>query len=418
MLKDGFFAIQNDRFGAFFTQLLPLAGYKAGLRLELIALLYSLSFVLLPLASFLFIDRVLKDSRTSLAYLMSLVIMTTHTFYWIQSELPQALAFLFIFVAYLERALRDDTISPVFLPVSSLLLLLVCFTHPLTIVPFAFVISYYLLKYPVRYRIILFLALGFIGQYGIRSLFFRTDYDSQAISVLQNILVYFPNYHDLQSNRNFLHYLAEDYQVFLLVFLAVCITLYLKRNMRLLICVLIFMLGHTLMVNVNYPNGADQFYLENQYCILAVMVAMPFVDLVIPSLENVRIQFALIGALCLIGLVRMYMAHEPYSERLEWNRRLLAQSESLPGKKVIIPAGMAPLDTLFMTWGSSYELWLLSTMEGGSSRSIIIEERSNEFDWALPAERSFIVKWGVFDYDELDARYFRFSDNSTYIRLQ
>lgn len=35
-----------------------------------------------------------------------------------------------------------------------------------------------------------------------------------------------------------------------------------------------------------------------------------------------------------------------------------------------------------MTWSSSYEFWLLSTIEEGVSRSIIIEEKENEFDWA------------------------------------
>lgn len=89
----------------------------------------------------------------------------------------------------------------------------------------------------------------------------------------------------------------------------------------------------------------------------------------------------------------------------------------LPQKKLIIPAQFAPMDTLLMTWGASYEFWLLSTLENNESRSIIIENDIYEFNWAKDNNKAFIAKWGNFDYQNLNKTYFKFNDTTRYERI-
>ena len=116
----------------------------------------------------------------------------------------------------------------------------------------------------------------------------------------------------------------------------------------------------------------------------------------------------------IIGLIRIYATHPMYTKRLNVYRNFLKATENSTQKKLIIPASVAPMNTLLMTWASSYEFWLLSTIEKGESRSVIIEEKPGEFDWAMPERNSFIAKWGLWKYDQLDKRYFIFQDSTQY----
>ncbi len=50
----------------------------------------------------------LKNSRVAIVYLLFIVFIATHTFYWIQSEFPQAISFLFIVIALLDNAVTSD----------------------------------------------------------------------------------------------------------------------------------------------------------------------------------------------------------------------------------------------------------------------------------------------------------------------
>lgn len=218
---------------------------------------------------------------------------------------------------------------------------------------------------------------------------------------------------NLQSNKNLLNYFVQDYY-----FVAIVLFFINRRHFLKAILISAFFLGYCLLVNVSYPHGADQFYIENLYLVLAVIIAVPFVYDVLPSIRNPKIQYAIIGLICVAGLIRIASTQSFYSDRLSWYSDILNSTESDSQQKIIIPETMVPMDTLMMTWGSSYEFWLLSTIEGGTSRSVIIEERPGEFDYALPAEKAFITKWGVFEYSALDNKYFNFRDTMGYVSFQ
>jgi len=418
ILKDGGFAIQNNRFGSFFTQLFPLVGSKLGFSLKALAIAYSMSFVILPFITFLIIQLILKNTRVSVAYLLFSIIMTTHTFYWIQSELPQAIAFLFIFIALWDNHKQDQSIPPRSLFLWSILLFTICFTHPLMLIIFTFVLTYYYISDPGKRGITTSIGFTFYAFYIIKSLFFRTPYDSQAMSGLKNILTLLPTFYELQSTKNLLTYFIFDY--YFLALLLIATLVYFIRQKKYLESLLIFgfFFGYCLLVNVSYPNGADQFYIENLYLVLAVIVALPFVFEVLPRISNPNIQIGVISLICLLGIIRIINTQSIYSDRLSWYREVITDTEDLPNKKIIIPVSEVPQDKLMMTWGSSYEFWLLSTIESGESRSIIIEEIPDEYNWALPGNNAFITKWGAFDYANLNSKYFIFRDSTGYMKLE
>lgn len=418
ILKDNDFAIQNNRFGAFFTQLFPLLGSKMGLSLKSIAIIYSASFVVLPFLVFLLIALVIKNHKVGMAYLLFAVIMTTHTFYWIQSELPQGIAFMFVFFALLDNILQKESISPYFILATNILMFLICFTHPLIFIPFYFLLLYLYFLFPQKQKIVKSIALSYFLMFFMKISFFKAPYDTQAMGGLKNIFSLFPHYINLQSNKNLLHYFIHDYYFIPLLLIAVLIFYFNERKYSILFLIILFFTGYCFLINICYPVGADQFYLENQYLILAILAGFPFAYEVLPRIKSTNLQTLIIAIICFVSILRINNAHQLYTHRLDWNKKLLAEFEHSPNRKIILPGRFAPKDTLLMTWGSSYEFWLLSTMEDGRSRSMIIEEKNNEFDWAMPANKSFITKWGSFEYSVLNKKYFNFTDTTSYIKFK
>ena len=416
ILKDRSFAIQNGRFGTAFTQLFPLSGAALGLSIHAVAKLYSAAFIVLPAVVFGLLLGPLKNQRMALAYLLFVVGMLTHTFFWTQSELPQTLAFLALFAGILEQQLNRENHSVFFLPVAQVLLITICFSNPLSPIAFFYLLFFFVLRYPQKRKMLIAVGSSFLLVWIVKSIFFSYPYDRQAMSGLKNFITLFPNYFNLRSNRNFLYYFLHDYYVVGLL-LVVLVVFYVRRQAWLQLALLLgFFVGYTALVNISNPSGANQFYIENQYLLLGFFTALPAAYDLLKHLRRPLYQQVVLGAIVLCCIGRIVLVHPFYRQRLRWNEDLLAQVATLPNKKIILPAEAAPLDTLLMTWGSSYEFWLLSTLNGGPAHSIIIEEKAGEFDPTLDRNKAFISKWGSFEYTELKEPYFPFTDTSYYVK--
>ncbi len=419
ILKDNDFAIQNYRFGAFFTQLFPLSSAYLGLNLKSITIAYSMSFVLLPFIVFLLILLILKNQKIAIAYLFFAVLMTTHTFYWIQSELPQAMAFFFIYLALFDNYLEGKKNNLyLYYSISLILISIFAFTHPLMLIPFSFTLFYFWIIYKNKRKEIYIQVFLFSIIYLIKAIFFKTKYDSQAMDGLHNFKKLFPDYFTLKSNLYFFHYLIKDYYFLLLFFIVTVIYFLRNRNFLKLTLVIAYFIATTLLINITYPNGANQFYIENQYQLLAYIVILPFTYEIYNFAKNKSIQFGIISLISLVCSFRIINTSDIYIARLNWNRNIISNTNNLSNKKLIIPNTQVPSDTLMMTWSTSYEIWLLSTIETDTSRSIIIEEQENEFDYALSSNKSFLTKWGSFDYTDLNPKYFHFFDTTNYVKLK
>lgn len=418
ILRTGAFAIQNNRICAFSTQLFPLFGSKLGLSLSAVALGYSLSFLLLYFGTFMVILMGLKNVRIAIAYLLFVMLITTHTFYWIQSELPQGVAFLFLLLALFDNWLNHHSKPFYFYFVLPILSLFVALAHPLLLFAFVFALLFFAVSHPQKIKQISAVSIPYFAVYFAKNLLFKSEYDSGAMSGLKNFLTLFPNYFFIPSNQEFLYYITHEYVFLFLLFVVVCGYYVVRKSYWKLALVVAFSLGYTLLINVSYANGSPSFYLENQYLLLTIFVGLPFATEVLPAIFTRNVQIIIIVAIVFSGIFRIYNGHHLYTERLNWYRSVLAETEGLPNKKIIYSSEVATPKSALMTWATPYEFWLLSTLESTESRSIVWEERPNEFDWTIGENRAFIGRWGVFDYDSLNKNYFHFNDTSYYVKLQ
>jgi len=410
IIKDNCLAIQVNRFVSFFTQGVAYSAMKLGLPLENIAQLYSLSFVVFQYLIFLVILKIAKDKWMALGLVLFNTLMVTHTFYWPTNELLQGMAVLFLFFALLNKSYNAEGFKKLLVHLLAIgSLITTCFAHPLLNIPVAFGLILIATKDIKQLKSTGLYFIGLVSLYIIKQIYFSNYYDAYSMEGLENFIKLFPNYYT-ESMHNFFNFLIRDYYLFMLALIA-CTIFYIKeRKFLRLALVLLSVVVYTLMINVSFPKNVNQFYIEAQYLILSVFVILPLVLDIIPSIKNEKLLIAGISIVLIISLIRIYSTHDLYTERLEWNRNLLAKSRAIGKDKLILMDKELPKETLLLTWAMAYETWIMSTVENGATQSIVALKNEKKLDEFMDQRKVFLSKWIQDTYFKHPRKYFIFPD--------
>ncbi len=404
--REGSFAFQNYRYGAAFTQLFPLTGYKLNLPLDTIMFMYSVGFVFYYVTCYWICGTILKQYSIALTLLLSQVLFVTDTFYWIQSELPQGLAMLMVMTALLLSTGAHQGLK---LAISAAVVLFAVFFHPLLWIPATFIFLYFAINREAPASKLIFFGgfvLFFLAFY-LRQRLLTAEYDRNAMKGADNFLELFP-WTNIATNRVFLRDCLGKF-VWIPVSLVAVSSLYIyQRKWLSLLLVIAFSGAYVLLVNTTFSNDMPAgFYMENLYLPLGVMLALPLVFDISPALQKRRLVLPMFGLVAATALIRMYLAHDTYTTRLNWQRNFLEQHA---GEKLLVAATPPMMDTLIMTWGTPYEFWLLSTTERDSTASIVITDNIEGIEYTHWERMSFVTQWNVVPYTELPVKYFKLAD--------
>ncbi|HRO42518.1 MAG TPA: hypothetical protein PL009_06770 [Flavipsychrobacter sp.] len=416
ILKDGEFAIQNYRFVAAGTQVFPLVGSMLGLPLDVIMKLYSVAFPLVFFGCYLVCGVWMKDKKGALLLLFTTLLFTTDTFYWIQSELQQGLAFLVVLFCWIY-SYRGNA-QGLFWIITACLCATVVFAHPLLLFPLAYGFLFFALiaeDVTLRKRVVITFAFTAVAWLA-KKFVFTTSYDDSAMGNLRKFITFFPDYFTLSTNKEFLKACVSKFYAFPIFLFVVVFYYFRQRQWRLLFLLLAFTGGYLLLINVSYEaTGATAYYMENMYLPLSIFVGLPMVYLVLSHPRMYSLASILIVLMVVGGVFRIWFFREPYVARLAWMQSLLQQHGN---EKLVIDEQDIPKEKLMMTWGTPYEFWLLSTSETGKTASIVITENAAQLNWTMDRKDAFVTVWGVFPYEEFGNNYFRFTDTiDTYQRL-
>ncbi|TVR79835.1 MAG: hypothetical protein EA409_08895 [Saprospirales bacterium] len=343
--------------------------------------------------------------------------MVSDTFFWIQSELPQGLAVMFLYYGLLLKKGNNPTFETLRNCFSLILLFVLVFAHPLLIFPVVFLGLYFSYSNGWTSRVSVYTA-AFLGMSVLKTLFIKTGYDSQAMSGLRNFKRFFPDYFSLNTQTDFLWWLLTDYYLLALGFgLLVYLLLKYKKTIPLFFY-LTFFLAYSFLINVSYAStGAEKFYLENMYLPLGVMTLIPLVDLLSAKrmfAKHLVIAIALIFALRIGAIISR---SEFYCDRVQYLLELIEDQRAAGQDKTILPESEVNMDLIMLSWGSSYEVWLLSTMDGSSTHSMLIVNDPETFVQSRDLGNSnvFFTLWATYYYDHLPPNYFNFDNrNDTY----
>lgn len=413
VIYQGGFAIQGGRFGAISTQIFPLLAVKLGASLKMVMLSYSMSFIAFPLILYFWLNKCLRIQIMPLCLALFYVLMVSHTFYWIQSELIQACALnLFFWGIVIER----KTITKGMYILLLLVLTGIVFTHPLAFIPFLFCLSFSFfsgVNKKVLYGALIIVVLLMIVKYGFLPV---QSYDAVSLTNGKN-LIHFYKFFSFISTRRFFKYCLTDYYLFPILLIGVSWLYYNKRDWSKLSLVWLFVLGYLVLVHSSYPWGPPQFHMESFYQILSIFVLLPFCYDFIPNLARKRNQSFLMLVILLLSfrIAHIGFKHQRYTERLHWMQTLLDRTKQVPGTQFAIAEADVPIKLVKNGWASPFETLLLSAIENpDSTRSVFIYNKDVDITSKLSKKSHLLTPFSDLPYESLPAAYFNLRDTGVY----
>ncbi len=415
MIRDGGFAIQVNRFAAVVTKIFPYLAIKLSLPLNIITLIYSMSFVIYNFIIFIVIAKYIKNLKWALFLLLFNILMISHTFYWPAIELNQGIAIMILYFSLLSKELKIN--KNILLIFMIILVPTVIFSHPLILIPFVFLSFYLYLFERGQYDLLLFRTGSAIAliSFIINKIFFRNWYDDMNMTRLDNFIKLFPDYFHIKSNADFFSYVIHDYYISLILLIVVVIWFIFKKKYLQLSYVLVFVLSYVLLVNISFPEGVPHFFAESKYILLSIFIIMPLVYDIFPKVPF-KTTFWILIFVIIVRVIHINNSHSLYTARLDILRNVIDETENFENKKLILYQDEFPMDTLLMSWASAYEFWILSALENKEQRSILIDENPGRFDSLLNKKDIFLEEWRVYHYKDMPVKYFLFDTTTTYMK--
>lgn len=413
IIKDNSFSVQRYRFVAIIPQILPVAAIKASLSLKWVLVAYSASFAIYHFICYVVCGSLFKNYKMALVLLLTHLVITTHTFFWGLSELLLGMSLMFPFFALLIHRANSKMNKILLWFLIFVGLITIVFSHPLVVIPFAFTWVYFFISKDVGIKKRDFITIGiiFVVLASTKAIFFTDKYESGSISQMTYFVSLFPNYFSTYSNTRFFTNWFHIYYWLPVLFLLVLIAYGYQRKWLKFSMVFTGCFVYLQIVNISYPGPhTPDFYRENMYIPLGLFLALPLVYDILPRI-NKTLTIGILILIASTGLFRIYEMRGSYKGRIDWFRGYMTENGN---RKIIGSALNMPQGTMIMSWASSYEFWLLSTIEKGESASIILEDNIDEYGWAYDNYRGFVTHWGVYKYKDLDPRYFKFTDTQTH----
>jgi len=385
MTNDGTFSIFVKRYSMALHQVLPLLAIKAGLNLSSVIFLYSISFPLLVYAAFLISYRKFENYTAAFLFFFTLS-AAAQTFFHAISETMQVILFSAFLYGWLEymAAQKFQLNRWVQFPVTTALILLVFFMHPVSVFFIGFVLVYFALdhelyRHPLPYfgmAVLLVLLAAKLLTTG------ESSHDAGFFEELKGINEILPN---ITSSYSFNFLIGRFFSFYLISFLALLtysfFAVYKKSYFKLLLtwaCVFAYLLVSLVI----YHEGDADHGMERSFLPLAFFCGLPFLhEVVFQSRAGRKVAVPLLAAISFWGFYEIYLQSEIFTQRFDELRGLLSVADRKEGDKFYLDGEDYNVNALIVPYGIAFETLLLSSLDGPEeSKTIFINQNTVEFE--------------------------------------
>ncbi len=425
IINDGWFHIEEHRYGSFISQLLPLVASKIHLPAKWVIILYSASFNLFYLGVGLLLYFRFRNYKLLILFALYLTLFTSATFYWPNNEVHQGMGWLFLAMAssiwFAERK-YNAILSLLFFTCS---FFLAVWTHPLILLAAVFLWFYYWMnrvEWPltriqsVIYSIILVSLALWKFYFGMHH-----GYDSSKIETITRfhpklILTVFR----APQLYIFLHQILFNYWYLPILFIVGIAGLLRKRKYLLASFSVGFALCYLLLVCITFYDGnSPVFYIESEYMPLAVICCLPFVDTVLPYLNG---RTGVLFLLIIFSTRILYIAQAsgPFTNRVVILENLNIAMKKKNLTKAIVSDQPPGIDTaLIMNWGLQVESIMLSAIHNETPfRTAVFLNKEQLLSFNTASKDTLLGCWEKRPYSKLNTSYFLLDTTSAYIHIE
>ncbi|MFK8105346.1 MAG: hypothetical protein AB8G15_22730, partial [Saprospiraceae bacterium] len=355
----------------------------------------------------------IQQKKTAWIILLFPVLLCSHTFYWIQSELLQS-CILLLFTFGLSQYQRK--FHPLITPLTYGLAILVLFSHPLIFIPYVFIWGFLFLSEKEN-RSLFFSTLVLLVPLCLFTKYFLLPqgiyaYDQGHTSLTADFFKKCFQYNHLPSTINFRAAWLTDYYLYPLLLLVTTIHYLWDKQFLKLGFVLSACFSYLLLVNTTYNWGIVTFHVESFYQVLAIFLLYPLVYDIFPRHAHRRWLWYLIPIVLVVRLGNMSIRHERYTERVSYLQKLVNKSKSQTGTKFYSYEKEVDKSKLFLSWSTPYEsLMMTARLHPDSARTLYIstQEKVDKFVKKAQADQ-WLSPYGPMDQMALPQRYFRLRD--------
>ncbi|PZF72797.1 hypothetical protein [Taibaiella soli] len=370
--SSGKLAIQEQRYGSFITQLVPLLSIKLHLPVQTMLLLYSTSFNLF----FLLVIALLtfRYKQYALAVLMGLyyTIFVSDSFYWTNNEVHQGIAWMFLCLGVIlwkkERQVATWQYAATILVFGGLAI----FTHPLVGVILLYLIGFMFLTkryWPFSKKeslticlplFLIFLAKFFISQN-------NNSYDSGKLYDITHttLPLILGTFKGDAANSFFQDCKTDHWWIFIIIVLGLG-TMLKARKWLLTFWTVLCSVAYFVFICLTFSSSYDfhtRFYMQSEWMGFAILLSAPFVFYFLPLLSEKKAAL-LLAAIFATRLIYIGSSSKMFTERFVYMNKMLQQMDKTGWTKVIIRQNQKMEDVLIMSWGLPIESMMIDRMNG------------------------------------------------------
>ncbi len=373
------FVIQENRFGSFITQAVPLLGGKWHLSMKTIMMAYSASFNVFYLAVIGILAFRLR--QYALAILMSFyyLLYASDAFYWTNNEVHQGIAWMFLMFGFALHGSKQGWNTILQVLVFMVLGFLAVSSHVLVVMPVLFLWCYILsdknlCTFSVRDAIIFsILVVGFVAA----KYYFSTTqpYDSEKLKATSNFTW---KYLRKEVVGTFgIDFIKQNIRVYWLVpvtFIAGIYSLLKDRKYWLIImttgaCVCYYIVMCLTFSNTHYMH---RFHIESEWMGLGIIAAAPFVFNLLPKLQAKHVAL-IVAAICIVRLGFIASSPSYFVKHAKFTREVLAKMKEKNITKLALYDSKLVRSKLEQPWALPEESAILSASDKDNpTRTVIV----------------------------------------------
>lgn len=419
MVQINGFEIENRRYINALSQLIPLIALKFNLPLKWVFILYSSSFYLIFIFSFLILTQKLKDYRSAFILLLSTVLTIRNIFYLPVAELYQGFGLVLILWSYLNRSKIPDMfkISWIFLPI--FLFAISIFIHPLLLLLLFFVLALFTIKERIYLNKnivtvgLIFLSISLLEYLLIKN----SGYEQGRVVPQSEIISRIYSIWKLPITIDILLFIKSLWP-FLLVVISMFVYLLYKKRFLTLFFIISFASFYIVLCCISAPLHDSPFVYENYMSALSIFILLGLYDIRMNRIFSIII----ICSLFITSFYYIFCSHYTLSKRIEYIERLNDYGTQKPEKKYIISTANLPWRYVWTSWHLPFESILVQYVKDPENLvSFFCTDHMNQYDSLLADSTIFLgPEWDYYMFNwpqnKLKKKYFRFP-NLSYLKL-
>lgn len=403
LIQDGWPVVSHHRYGNVLVQVLPWLGLQLGAPLSVLLPLYSLSYPLLFAGVYAWLVFRWRCDLLGWTLILYTCLLTLDSFYYIQSEYYQAVAFSLLLFGYIRRhpALRNWQNWLVIL----LLLALVVNYYRLSLVVVLFLWGFFgLWEKDLRHWRFALMSILTLVLVWLQSQLFQSPYEVHKMALFYDALgKYGLHFWEIPANGKFLRKLIHIYYWLPLLLLLFTVLYLRKREYLKVFFIWLSCIAYVILLHYGSPNTTYRFYAELGYLPLAVFVALPLLHLV--QQVSWRWLLPIFSLLLIQRLSLIQQNHQPFTKRLQWLESQLAQC---PSDKCYYQQGEDPDGLLKMNWGIAYESLLLQAQVGSATgKTLLVLSNPQKKKEALENGNWWVAAFEKIPVTGLNTHYFQ-----------